>query len=324
MPHTSTKEILVDGRKRGYGVASLMGSDVEMSVGLCKAAEEIGAPLLLVYNQEVNPNIPMEYAVPMIVNAAKQCKAPVGTVLDHGHSLEQAQKAISLGINTIMFDASTLPYEENIAKTREVVAYAHAHGATVEAELGSISGSAVDYSSSGPEAHYTDPDVAADFVQKTGVDFLAISFGNAHGIYHDPKIDLDIVRAVFNKVSIPLVMHGASGLSYDMYPKVIKAGITKVCYYTAMARSAVTDILKCMNTGEKSAYHDIVECSIDYFFSETKHLMRTFMSIASSAHSSEEAVEIVTREVIRELNQPKEPRCTNGSCGAYLHAPRAS
>lgn len=323
MPHVSTKEILVDGRKRGYGVASLMGSDVEMCVGLCKAAEDIGAPLLLVYNQEVNPNIPMEYSIPMMVNAAKQCKSPVGTVLDHGHSLEQAQKALSLGLNTIMFDASTLPYEENIARTREVVTYAHSLGATVEAELGSISGSAVDYTSSGPEAHYTDPDIAADYVQKTGVDFLAISFGNAHGIYHEPKIDLNIVRAVFKKVSIPLVMHGASGLAYDMYPQIIKAGITKVCYYTAMARSAVTDIMQCMSVGEKSAYHDIVACSTNYFYFEAKHLMRIFMSTGATARSAEHAVEILSNEVARELEQPVEAQCTNGSCGTYFSAPRA-
>lgn len=322
MPHVSTKEILGDGRRRGYGVASLMGSDVEMCVGLCRAAEDIGAPLLLVYNHDVNPAIPMEYAIPTIVNAAKQCKVPVGTVLDHGYSLEQVQQAISLGLNTVMFDASTLPYEENIAKTREVVAYAHSHGATVEAELGSISGSAVDYASAGPEAHYTDPDVAADFVQKTGVDFLAISFGNAHGIYHDPKLDLNIVREVYKKVSIPLVMHGASGLPYHMYPEIIKAGITKVCYYTAMARSAVTDIMQCMSADEKSAYHDIVECSINYFYLETKHLMRIFMSTASAARSADHAVDILSNEVIRELEKPLEKQCTNGSCKNYIKAPR--
>lgn len=282
MPHVSAKEILVDGRKRRYGVASLMGSDIEMCIGLCRAAEDTGSPLLLVYNQEVNPSIPMEYSIPMIVNAARQSKAPVATVLDHGHSLEQVQQAISLGINTVMFDGSSLPYEENIARTREVVAYGHAHGASVEAELGSISGSAVDYTSAGPEAHYTNPDVAADFVQKTGVDFLAISFGNAHGVYHGvPKIDLDIVREVYKKVSIPLVMHGASGLPDAMYPEIIKAGITKVCYYTAMARAAVTGIMQCMQTGEKSAYHDMVECSINFFYEEGKRLMSLFMSTAS-------------------------------------------
>lgn len=282
MPHVSAREILGDGRKRGYGVGSLMGSDIEMCIGLCRAAEDIGAPLMLVYNQEVNPSIPMEYSIPMIVNAAKQSKAPVATILDHGHSLEQVQQAIALGLNTVMFDGSSLPYEENIARTKEVAVYAHSRGASVEAELGSISGSAVDYSSTGPEARYTDPDVAADFVEKTGVDFLAISFGNAHGIYQGvPKMDLDIVRSVYKKVSIPLVMHGASGLPDHMYPEIIKAGITKVCYYTAMARAAVTGIMQCMQAEDRGAYHDMVECSINFFYDEGKRLMRLFMSTAS-------------------------------------------
>jgi fructose-bisphosphate aldolase, class II len=309
MPHVSVKEILGDGRERGYGVASLMGSNIEMCVALIKAAEELGSSLLLVYNEEVNARIPMEFGIPTIVNAAKQSKAPVGTVLDHGRDLKQISRAIELGINTVMFDGSLLPYEENISKTREIVNYAHRKGVHVEAELGSIAGSALDYASAGPEAHYTNPDVAVEFIERTGIDFLAISFGNAHGIYNQkPVFDLDLVRTIFNKTTIPLVMHGASGLDYGEYPKIIKAGITKVCYYTAMARGAATNILSCLSAMDKAAYHDIVDCSFNYFYNETKYLMRLFGSVGSAVKTLDEAIEVIARETIDELLNTKVSR----------------
>jgi ketose-bisphosphate aldolase len=287
MPHVSSKEILADGRARGYGVASLMGSNIEMCVALVMAAEECGSSLLLVYNEDVNPRIPMEYGIPAIVNAAKQSKAPVGTVLDHGRDLGQIRRAIELGINTVMFDGSLLPYEENVSKTSEIVKYAHARGVHVEAELGSIAGSACDYASAGPEAHYTHPDTAVEFIERTGVDFLAISFGNAHGIYnHRPVLDLHLVRTLYEKTTIPLVMHGASGLEDCEYPEIIKAGITKVCYYTAMARGAAVEILRSMNSIHQPAYHDFLECSFNYFYNETKHLMQLFGSFGSAAKSA--------------------------------------
>lgn len=284
MTLVSTKDILVDARRRGYGVASLMGSDLGMVIGLVRAAEELRSPLLLVYNKDVNSSIPIELGMPMIANAARLAKVPVATVLDHGFDMEIICKAIEYGATTVMFDGSGLPYEENIARTCEAVAYAHARGVTVEAELGSISGSAIDYQDAGPEARYTDPEVAADFVARTGVDFLAISFGNAHGIYRGtPELDLDRVRAVYARVDIPLVMHGASGLEFSAYPKIIQAGISKVCYYTAMARGAAHDIGGCLEKAwDSAAYHDLINWSVDYHYRAGKELLTLFDSAGRS------------------------------------------
>lgn len=280
MPLISTKDILTDGRRKGYGVASLMGSDLGMVIGLVRAAEELRSPLLLVYNKDVNPSIPIDLGMPMIANAARRARVPIATVLDHGFDMEIICKAIEYGATTVMFDGSGLTYEENIARTREVVEYAHHRGVSVEAELGSISGSAINYQDAGPEASYTDPDVAADFVAKTGVDFLAISFGNSHGIYRGvPKLDLDRVRAIYARVEIPLVMHGASGLDFSFYPKIIQAGITKVCYYTAMARGAASDIRSCLEkAGSSAAYHDLISMSVDYHYRAGKELFTLFGS----------------------------------------------
>ena len=247
-----------------------------MVVGLVMAAEEKGAPLILVYNEDVTPKVPMELGIPLIVNAAKRASVPVATILDHGKSLEHVVKAIRLGSSSVMFYGSGLPYEENVKKTREVVRVAHAVGVDVEAELGSISGSAVSLGKSGPDSAFTDPDVAADFVKRTRVDALAISFGNVHGIYKgEPNLDLDRVRRIHSLVDVPLVMHGASGLIESDYKDIVDSGISKVCYYTAMAIGASND-LKRMLTGadwDATVYHDIISRSIGYFCTDAKRLM---------------------------------------------------
>jgi fructose/tagatose bisphosphate aldolase len=178
-----------------------------------------------------------------------------------------------------LFD-SRLPNEENINLTREAVEYAHARGVIVEAELGSISGSESYNRDPSTEVSYTDPQVAADFVEKTGVDLLAISFGNAHGIYRGtPKLDLDRVREIYAIVEIPLVMHGGSGLDFSVYPEIIQAGITKLGYYTAMARSAAVEIgISLQKAGSGAAYHDLINWSIDYHYQAGKELFTLFGS----------------------------------------------
>lgn len=276
MPHVNANEILIDARKRKYGVLSLLGGDLEMVVGLVKGAEAQRAPLILVYNEDVTPKVPMELAVPMLLNAAERATVPVATTLDHGRNLEHIVQAIRLGASSVMFDGSNLPYEENVARTAEVVRVAHAVGVDVEAELGSIAGSAVTLGASGPEAAFTDPDVAADFVERTGADVLAISFGNVHGVYKgEPQLDLDRVREIHARIDVPLSMHGASGLAYDEYRKVVEAGISKVCYYTSMGIGASNDIKRMLvDAGEDgTVYHEIISRGVDYFYAETKRLM---------------------------------------------------
>jgi fructose-bisphosphate aldolase, class II len=305
MPHCSAKEILMDARKWKYGVCTTPGSDIEMVIGICRAAEDLGSPVILVFNEDVNPKIPMEYGIPMIVNAAQKCKAPVATLLDHGQSFEAVVKAIDLGLNSVMFDGSLLPYEENVAKTRQVVEYAHARGVSVEGELGRITGNAVEAAASSKYAESTDPDQAVDFIEKTGVDILAISFGNAHGLYAGvPQLDLDLVRTISDRVDIPLAMHGASGLDLDMYPKIIDAGISKLNYYSTLAHNVVDGINYCMRQGNKCAYHDLVDCTVDSFYDEMKKLIRVFRGVAATSKSVDEVVEIVTREVLELLAAP--------------------
>jgi fructose-bisphosphate aldolase class II len=276
MPLRNASDILTDARRRGYGVLSLLGGDLAMVVGTTRAAEEKRAPLILVYNEDVTPQIPMELAMPLLVEAARTADVPVAVILDHGRDWEHVVRAIRLDCSSVMYDGSALPYEENVARTAEVVRVAHAAGVDVEAELGSIAGSAVDQGSSGPEAAFTDPDAAADFVDRTEADVLAVSFGNVHGVYQgDPNLDLDRVRAIHAKVNVPLSMHGASGLEDDDYPAIIKSGISKVCYYTAMG-IGVSDLLRDVLTDSgkgEVVYHQILSHAIHYFRSDTRRLI---------------------------------------------------
>lgn len=282
MPLVTSKEILADARRRKYGIPSLLAGNLEMVVAQVKAAETCRAPLILAFNQAVTPQIPLEMGVIMMVEAAKRAAVPVATILDHGRGLEDVAQAIHYGSSSVMFDGSLLSYEENVRQTTEIVRIAHAVGVCVEAELGSVGGSAVEVGVSNYEGaaegdgNFTDPDMAVDFVNRTGIDVLAISFGNAHGVYAGkPCLDLNLVRRIHALVDIPLVMHGASGLPESDYPGIVASGISKVCYYTAMGLGAANDI-KNMLTGADErtiVYHHIVSRAIDYFYKDTKRLL---------------------------------------------------
>jgi fructose-bisphosphate aldolase class II len=278
MPLVRSKEILAEASEKRYGVPSLLAGDLEMVIGAIRAAEERRSPLILAFNQEVTPYIPMQLGIPMAVKAAQHATVPVATILDHGQNLEAIVKAIQLGTASVMFDGSGMPYKENVRHTREVVRVAHAAGVCVEAELGSITGSAVDISDSteSPLSHFTNPDVAADFVARTGIDSLAISFGNAHGVYRgEPNLDLDLVRRIYTMVDVPLVMHGASGLAEDVYPKIIESGISKVCYYTAMGIGVAHDLRQWLMDADQNSlvYHHVMSRAVDFFYADTKRLL---------------------------------------------------
>jgi fructose-bisphosphate aldolase class II len=271
MPLVSSKEILATARKKNYGVPSLLAGNLELVIGPLKAAEKRKSPLILPFNQEVTPQVPMELGIPMAVNAAHRARIPVAVILDHGKSLEDVVMAIYLGASSVMFDGSHLPYEENVRQTKEVVRVAHAVGVCVEAELG-----AVGLEEGGPDSTLTDPDLAVDFVEKTGVDTLAISFGNAHGVYRgEPNLDLDRVREIHAMVAVPLVMHGASGLAEGEYPRIVASGISKVCYYTAMGIGAANDLGDTLANASQDTvvYHHLISRAIDYFSAHTAKLL---------------------------------------------------
>lgn len=242
-------ELLKDAKEKKYAVGAFNVPNLEAIRAVIQAAEELGSPVIL-QHAEVHENlISLEEIGPIMLQYAKAAKVPVAVHLDHGASFEMCVKAIRLGFTSVMYDASSKEYEVNLAESKEIVKIAHAVGVSVEAELGHIFTSAVgggegrgsdsseDYEDL--EDVYTDPDLAKAFVEETGVDCLAIGFGTVHGIYlKEPKLDLNRILQIKEKIDVPFVMHGGSGVSEENYRTAIKNGICKINYYTYMNKAA--------------------------------------------------------------------------------------
>ncbi|HJN18542.1 MAG TPA: class II fructose-bisphosphate aldolase [Armatimonadota bacterium] len=186
-------------------------------------------------------------------------------MLDHGRTLDDCRKAIDLGFTDIMYDGSALPFDENLANTRAIVEEAHALDIAVEAELGHV-GSDHDYQAYGARGKgFTDPKAVVEFVRETGVDFLAIAVGTAHGQYDgEPLIDLDLLGEIRERVDIPLVLHGGSGLSEQQFRDAIGAGIAKINIATDLFVAAGQAVAETVAQG-KTSYHAITAASRDSF-----------------------------------------------------------
>lgn len=237
----------IDG---GYAIGSFNATGLESVQAIIGAAEKANKAVILNFAEVHSPYVTMEEIGPIMLWYARRAAVPVCVHLDHGSSVEACMKAIRMGFTSVMLDASAAPYEENAAQTALVVRLAHSVGVSVEAELGCI----------GPASDaYTDPDTAADFVAKTGVDALAIAFGTSHGVYTTrPVLDLERITRIREKVSLPLVMHGGSGLSCEQFQTAIRNGIRKVNYYTYMAIAGGTAIKQAMDAAQGNVfYHDI-------------------------------------------------------------------
>jgi len=184
---------------------------------------------------------------------------PISLMLDHGASVEQCLEMLEYGFTDVMYDGSSLPLEENIANTRRVVQAAHAVGVGVEAELGHV-GFGDEYDTlGGKRIGFTDPQIVADFVEATGVDFLAIAFGNAHGLYKGkPHLALELVAEIRRKVNVPLVMHGGTGLSDQQFRAAIAAGINKINFATSIMNAAAENMRQAAANRDASMFdiHD--------------------------------------------------------------------
>lgn len=267
----SLKELMKDACEKGYAVGAFNTPNLESVIAVIQAAEETGRGVILNHAEVHFPLIPLEDIAPIMIKYAKEASVPVCVHLDHGSSLETCMKAIRLGFTSVMLDASATDYEENVKDTALICRLAHSVGVTVEAELGHIFASDNGLGSvreqetldsyDSPDDVYTSPDLAKDFVTRTGVDALAIAFGTVHGIYQKkPKLDLDRIKLIKEKIDVPFVMHGGSGLSKEEFQTAIRNGIRKINYYTYMTLAggkAVKEALDKRGEGESVFFHDI-------------------------------------------------------------------
>ena len=243
MSFVTSEKMLLDAQKGGYAVGAFNVENMEMVMAVIAAAEELRAPLMLQTTPSTIKYAGLDMYLANVKAAAERASVPVCLHLDHGDSFDLAMRALRTGYTSIMIDGSHNVFEENIAVTKAVADACRPSGIPVEAELGKVGGKEDDLDG-GEGNGYTDPLEAKEFVERTGVTSLAVAIGTAHGVYKGvPKLDLDRLAEIRKVVDIPLVLHGASGLSEEAVVESIKRGICKVNFATEL-RIAYTDGVK--------------------------------------------------------------------------------
>ena len=250
MALVNLKEMLKDASCRKYAVGMFDVSDLEMIRAVAEEAEALRSPVIL---GALGPDLEgerLEYWFALAKLAAERSSVPVCIHLDHANTLEQVKRAADIGFSSVMLDASASPFEENISRSKEVVDAVQKLGITVEAELGHVGNGWVgsgEGSESGPDM-LTEPEKVAEFVERTGVDALAVSIGTAHGVYiKAPELDIERLDKITACSDIPLVLHGGSGTPEDQMSRAIAHGISKVNIYSEMLTAWNSAMLEELN-----------------------------------------------------------------------------
>lgn len=234
MPLVTTKEMLTRAQAGHYAVGAFNVENLEMVMAVVQAAEESRAPVILQTTPSTVKYAGLDYYLAMVQTAAARASVPVAMHLDHGDSFDLAMQALRTGYTSIMIDGSHHSFQENINLTRRVVDACAPSNIPVEAELGKVGGKEDDLEG-GDGNPFTDPQQAAEFVQETQVDSLAVAIGTAHGLYKGvPKLDFERLSAIHQLVTIPLVLHGASGVPDEAVQESIRRGICKVNFATEL------------------------------------------------------------------------------------------
>lgn len=234
-------KVLKYAEEHNCAIGSFNTPTLENIIAVISAAEEKNVPVIIMHAQCHEEYAPIDIIGPIMILMAKQAKVDVCVHLDHCEDLEYLKRALDLGFTSVMIDASSLPYKENVDLTKKAVGIARSKGVSIEAEIGVLGGrEAGDSKPLSKEEMYTDPALAKQFVNETKIDALACSFGTAHGIYKQkPELDFSRIEKISHLCKLPLVMHGGSGVSDVDYKKAIKLGVRKINYYSYMAREGV-------------------------------------------------------------------------------------
>ena len=245
--YTTSKEMILKAREGRYAVPAFNAENMEMVQAIVAAAEETRSPVMIQTTPTTVKYITREMAYAMVKTEADRATVPVALHLDHCENYDDVVAAMKVGYSSVMIDASKIPYEENVAVTAKVVEAAKAFGATVEAELGTVGGKEDGHSA---DVIYTDPDQALDFATRTGVDIFAVAIGTAHGFYKgEPKLNFELLAKLREMISVPLVLHGGSGVPDEMIRRTIELGISKVNFATEL-RAAMTAAVREALTNE--------------------------------------------------------------------------
>ncbi len=278
------KEILEIAEREKIAIGMFNATGFDSLQAVIAAAEELNQPVIIAHAEVHNVYNDISIVGPAMVAAAQNAKVPVCVHLDHGVSMEMIYRALRLGFTSVMIDASALPYEENLALTKQVTEMAHAMGVSVEAELGRLvtgeAGSQEEALELKAEDYYTDPDEAVAFCRETGIDALAIAFGTAHGFYNaQPKLDFDVVKNVAKATGLPLVMHGGSGVSDEGFKKAIAGGIRKINYYSYMSKAGYEAAKAEIEKGQTSYLHDVEYAAMHAMKEDVKKAIKVFANL---------------------------------------------
>lgn len=272
-------EILKLAEEKKCAVGAFNTPNLECVNAVLGAAERLNVPVIISHAELHEEVSPLKKIGPVMVEAAKAARVPVCVHLDHCETLSYMQEALDIGFTGVMYDGSTLPYEENLENTKKAVALAKNYNCGVEAELGALAsreGGAAN--ASGPV--YTDPEEAVVFCRETGIDALAPSFGTAHGIYKaKPVLDLERVRVIAEKTGLPLVMHGGSGVSPEDYRTGIKNGLRKINYYSYMSKAGTQAVKDLLAKEDVTFFHDLALAAEKAMSADAEKAMRVFAGL---------------------------------------------
>lgn len=276
MPLVHLNDMINHAYRHNYAIGAFGVINPDFLEGVMQAAENCRAPVVLNLIESHFANHDFELLMPAVIAAARRAAVPVAINFDHGTSIASAERAIRAGCNGVMVDTSALPFSENLWQTRDIVAMAHACGVTVEGELGYVPGVEGESAKIHPgELAYTSAAEAAGFVERTGVDCLAVSVGTVHGrMKGTPKLDYARLAKIREATSVPLVIHGGSGLTDDQFRRLIANGVAKINYYTALSDAASRRIRENVAADRKGDHSALLAGVRDAVREETERCLR--------------------------------------------------
>lgn len=273
MSLVTLKKLVEHASLNNKAVGAFSVGNMEMVLGAIRAAEETQTPIIIQIAEVRLATSPLEIIGPMMVAAAENSNIDICVHLDHGLNYQTAETALDLGFSSVMLDGSLLSYEDNITLTKKVVELANEYGASVEAELGVVGGN-----EGGGQAHKiqcTNPSVAQEFCERTGIDALAVAIGNAHGHYSvTPELRLDVLKDIYNTCSTPLVLHGGSGITSETFRECIRNGIRKVNIATASFDAVVNAAKENVSAGGN--YFNLSQTMADKVYENVKNHIEIF------------------------------------------------
>lgn len=282
--YVSMRGMLQRANAENYAVMAINCFNLETAKAVIEAAEELKAPIIIDLLQDhLKEHLDYRYLTKPIIRMANNASVEVAINLDHGQDISYVKQCLHEGFSSVMMDASMYPLEENIRITKSIVEFAQTYNATVEAEVGDMGAVAGDHWTN--DEMYTDPDEAIRFIEETGVDCLALSYGSSHGDYPEdyvPEFRFDIVEKIKNATNLPLVLHGGSGAGKENILRSIELGINKINVGSDFMRAQVNDVAAQLEANSSIGYPDLIHHTIN----AGKQVVKGYIELSGSKNKS--------------------------------------